>query len=74
MAPPPQILPVLRRLSVLFSSLGYFGQKWVLLYRNDARYTIYLLKPEMVLPKQQVYLNECLLCLLVFGLYFVPWN
>ena len=42
MSPPPQILPVLRRLSVLFSSLGYFGPKWALLYRNDARYTIYV--------------------------------
>jgi hypothetical protein len=77
MAPSPQILHVLRRVSVLFSSSGYFGQKWVFI--EMLRLTPYsLLKPEMVLPKQHVYLNECLPCLLVsiflFGLYFVPWN
>lgn len=42
------------------------------------RVTHSLLKPELVLAKQQVYLNESLLCLRVsiflFGLYFVPLN
>jgi hypothetical protein len=42
MALSPQILHVLRRLSVFFSSIGYFGQKWILLHHNDARYSIFV--------------------------------